>query len=116
LEFLCEYEFDTKYIKGKENKVADALSRRVHELHATTISMYQRDLKGIIFEAAKTYLQYMELVTKLQQGKMQKKVEDYELGFDGILLYRNRVYVSNSSELRSVILKEMHNVPYAGHP
>jgi hypothetical protein len=58
----------------------------------------------------------MELVTKLQQGKMQQKVEDYELGIDGILRYRNRVYVPNSQELRSVILKEMHNVPYAGHP
>ena len=40
LEFLCEYNFDIKHIKGKENKVVDALSRRVHELHATTISMY----------------------------------------------------------------------------
>jgi hypothetical protein len=58
----------------------------------------------------------MELVTKLQQHKMQHKVEDYQLGIDGILLYRNRVYVPKSSELRSVILKEMHNVPYAGHP
>jgi ribonuclease HI len=34
LEFLREYEFDIKHIKGKENKVVDALNRRVHELHA----------------------------------------------------------------------------------
>jgi hypothetical protein len=88
----------------------------VHELHATTISMYQNDLKGIIFEAAKVDLQYMDLVTKLQQGKMQQKVEDYELGNDGIILYMNIIYVPNSHELRSTILKEMHNVPYAGHP
>jgi hypothetical protein len=47
---------------------------------------------------------------------MQQKVEDYELGIDGILLYKNRVYVPDSPELRSVILKEMHNVPYARHP
>jgi hypothetical protein len=40
LEFLSEYNFDIKHIKGKENKVVDALSRRVHELHATTISIY----------------------------------------------------------------------------
>jgi len=50
--------------------VADALSRRVHELHATTISMYQTDIKGIISEAANADLQYMELVTKLQQVNM----------------------------------------------
>jgi hypothetical protein len=64
LEFLCEYDFDIKHIKGKENKVVDALSRRVHELHATSISMYQIDLKRKNFEAAKEYLQYVELVTK----------------------------------------------------
>jgi hypothetical protein len=116
LESLCEYDFHIKHVKGKENKVVDGLSKRVNELHATSISTYQTDLKGISSEAAKEDLKYMELVTKLQQGKMQPKVEDYELGFDGILLYINRVYVPNSFDLRNVILKEMHNVPYAGHP
>jgi hypothetical protein len=70
LEFLCEYDFDIKHIKGKEDKVDDALSRRVHELHATTISMYQPDLKGRISDIEKGDTQYMELVTKSQQGKM----------------------------------------------
>jgi hypothetical protein len=86
LEFLYEYDLDIKHIKGKENKVVDALSMRGHELHATSIIMYQIDLKGKIFEAAKAYLQYMEMVKKLQQGKMQQKVEDYKLGNDEILL------------------------------
>jgi hypothetical protein len=45
LEFLSEYDFDIKHIKGKENKVVDALSRRVHLMHATTVSMHQSDLK-----------------------------------------------------------------------
>jgi hypothetical protein len=45
LEFLSEYDFDIKNIKGKENKVANALKKRVHELHATTISMCQIDIK-----------------------------------------------------------------------
>jgi hypothetical protein len=58
LEFLSEYDFDIKHIKGKENKVVDALSRRVHELHATAISMYQSDLKYKIIEVAKSDLQY----------------------------------------------------------
>jgi hypothetical protein len=65
LEFLSEYDFDIKHIKGKENKVVDALNRRVHELHATTISMYQSDLKDKILEAAKSDFQYKKLVKKL---------------------------------------------------
>ena len=33
LEFMCEFDFDIKHIQGKENKVVDALSRRVHAMH-----------------------------------------------------------------------------------
>jgi hypothetical protein len=40
MEFLSEYDFDIKHIKGKENKVVDALSRRVHLMHATAFSMH----------------------------------------------------------------------------
>jgi hypothetical protein len=37
------------------------------------------------------------------------------LGTDGLLLYKNRIYVPNDRELKLEILKEMHNVTYAGH-
>jgi hypothetical protein len=115
LEFLSEYDFDINHIKGKENKVADALSRRVHEMHATTISMYQSDLKDRITKAAKSDLQYKELVAKLQQGNLQQNIEDYKLDNDEILRYRGRIYVPNSQELKNRILIEMHNLPYVGH-
>jgi hypothetical protein len=52
LEFLGEYDFDIKHMKGKENKVVDAPSKRVHELRATTISMYQTDVKSKIMDIA----------------------------------------------------------------
>ena len=38
LEFLCEFDFKIKHIKGKENKVADALSRKVQEMHVASLS------------------------------------------------------------------------------
>jgi hypothetical protein len=116
VEFLCEYDFDIKHIKGKENKVVDSLNRRVHKLHATTVSMYRTDIKSIILEAANTDLQYKDLVAKLQQGKMPQKVEIYKLETDGILLYKNIIYVPNVQDLKLAILHEMHNVPYVGHP
>jgi hypothetical protein len=31
-------------------------------------------------------------------------------------MYRGRIYVPNSHELKNLILGEMHNVPYVGHP
>jgi hypothetical protein len=50
LEFLNEYDFDINHIKGEENKVFDALNKRVHEMYDTTISMYTSYLKDIILE------------------------------------------------------------------
>ena len=35
---------------------------------------------------------------------------------DGILMYKGKVYVSNSNELKNAVLKEIHNVPYVKHP
>jgi hypothetical protein len=31
-------------------------------------------------------------------------------------MHKNRIYVPSSGELRNLVLKEMHDVPYAGHP
>jgi hypothetical protein len=39
LEFLSEFDFNINHIRGKKNKVVNALKRRVHEMHATSISM-----------------------------------------------------------------------------
>jgi hypothetical protein len=44
MEFLSEYDLDIKNIKGKENKVDDALSRRVNLMHVVAVSMHQLDL------------------------------------------------------------------------
>jgi hypothetical protein len=85
--------------------VVDALSGRVHELHATSISMYQSYLKDKIIEVAKSNFQYKELVEKLQQGILQQKIKDYKIENDEILIYRGIIYVPNSQELKNLILR-----------
>jgi hypothetical protein len=52
----------------------------------------------------------------LQQGNFQQKFNYFEKKEDGILMYKGKVHVSNSSELKNAVLREMHNVPYVGHP
>jgi hypothetical protein len=61
LEILSEYDFNIKHINGKENKVVDALSRRVHIMHATAISMHQSDLKSIILDCLVTKQNYLQV-------------------------------------------------------
>jgi hypothetical protein len=45
LEFLSEYDFEIKNIKGKENQVVYALRRRAHEMHIAANNMYKNDMK-----------------------------------------------------------------------
>ena len=45
MEFLCEFDFQIKHIKGKENKVVDVLNRKVQEMHVASLSIFQSDLR-----------------------------------------------------------------------
>ena len=35
---------------------------------------------------------------------------------DGILTYKNRIYVPDVADLRRVVMNEIHQTPYFGHP
>jgi hypothetical protein len=115
LEFLTEYDFEIKHIKGKENQVVDALSIRAHEMHISAINMYMIDLKDKILEASNSDKHYLQIKENLQQSNLQQNFKNYELKEDGILLYKGKVYVSNSMEMINTTLREIHNVSYARH-
>ena len=44
MAFLSEFDFEVKHIKGKENRVVDALSRKNHEVYDITMSQPKSDL------------------------------------------------------------------------
>jgi hypothetical protein len=66
LEFLSEYDFDIKHIKWNENKVDDELIKRVHEMHATTISIYNSDINDKKLEVVTTNQHYVQIKESLQ--------------------------------------------------
>ena len=115
LQFLCEFDFDIKHVKGKENKVVDALSRRMHVMHVATINTCNSDLKSRILEALSLDDYYLHVKEKLQQGDAKQNYKDFRLEEDGILMHINKVYVPDFCETRKFTLKEIHNVPYVGH-
>eukprot|EP00253_Pinus_taeda_P035833 PITA_35833 len=63
---INEFDFDIRYIKGKENIVANALSRQVHVNHLATMSSYGTNLQDRILQAGPQDVRYMEIVHKLQ--------------------------------------------------
>jgi hypothetical protein len=116
LEFLSEYDFEIKHIKGKENQVVDALNRRSHEMHIASLSMYMTNMKYKIIATTNLDQQYLRIKQTLQQGNFQQKFNFYELKEDEILMYKGKVYVLNSNELKNAVLREMHYVSYVGNP
>jgi hypothetical protein len=116
MEFLSEYDLNIKHIKGKENKVVDALSRRVYLMHSTVVSLHQSDLKRIILDDLVIDQHYLQLKESLQQGYVQQKIKEYDIKEYGLLMHKNKIYVPSSKELRNLVLKEMYDVPYARHP
>jgi hypothetical protein len=116
LEFISEYDFDINHIKGKENKVSDALSRRVHLMHAIVVSMHQSNLRIKFLDGLVTDQHYLQVKENLQQGDVQPRIKEYEIKKDGLLMHKNRIYVPSFGELRNLVQKQMHDVPYPGHP
>ena len=92
--------------------MADALSRRAHEVHSEAINMYRTDMNDQIIATTNLDQHYLKLKEILQQGNFQQKFNSYELKEDGVLRYKGKVYVSNSSEMKNVVLKKMHNFLY----
>jgi hypothetical protein len=42
-------------------------------------------------------------------------MKEYEMKEHGLLMHKNRIHVPSYGELKNLVLKEMHNVPYVGH-
>lgn len=114
MEFLCEYDFKVKYIQGKENVVADTLSRRRHVTSSMTLSV---DYRSQILRALFTDTWYQEVSREINAGRpLEGRFSDYTLESDGLLRHSGRIYVPLQDELRTLILSEAHRVPYPAHP
>jgi len=42
--------------------------------------------------------------------------KEYWLTKDGLLLYMNRVYRQSAKNMKRLIMDELHQIPYFGHP
>lgn len=82
LEFLCEFDFDIKHVKGKENKVVDALNRK---FHVDSISIRQIDLRERVLEVVASDEFYLQEIEELQKSPMCQKFKEYRLVESNVL-------------------------------
>lgn len=113
MEFLCEYNFEIKYVHGKENVVADASSRRWHELSSLILIV---DLKDKILQNLSSDHWYQDVKAMMDSGsQLEGHFEGYSLSPEGLLLFKGNCYVPEFGDLRELVLIEAHKAPYSAH-
>ena len=115
LAFLSEYNFEIQHIKGKENKEDDALSRNERLNFMEAMSTYNFFLQDQL-EGVKLDENYQKLKAKVAENVTESLSTCYSLNEKGLILYKNRLYIPNVSKIKLLILNEIHNTPYSGHP
>ena len=103
---------DIKHIRGKEHKIADALSRNAcQNINSIGINV-QIDVEDLVEKAANQDPNYETLLVKL----LKKEKTDFTQNQKGLICYKHRLYIPNVESLKKEILYEYHKQPYAGHP
>lgn len=110
---LLGLDYEIRYKRGAENKVADALSRKdcsANEFHAITV------VKPKWLEEVINSYHSDPLCQKIIAAKAidSNSYEDYSLVGD-VLRYKSRIYVGSSSELRQQIIYNFHSSAVGGH-
>jgi hypothetical protein len=113
---LSEFDFEIKHIKGKENRVVNALSRSMKLVHLAVVSTIESDIKERVRSAQETDAFFKTVIVYLKQEPTGLKYEGYEMLDDGMLTYKGILYISNCDDLKRFIMDNLHKITYIGRP
>jgi hypothetical protein len=112
-KLLSEYDFKITYIKGIVNQVVDALSWR---LRIFSVFPLQTNLHEKILTLQREDDWYKEVEGFIEQNTMMvPRFEGFTFDDDGLLRFKNRIYLPPNDELRRLILSEVHRTVYMAH-
>ena len=119
MELIKDYDCMIDYHPGKANVMANALSRnsvqtlRALNAHLSLIDngeivvelIARLDLLNRVLEAQKNDEKFSSILSQIGEGKGT----EFSVKEDGSLYYKDRVCVTNDSELKKAILEEAHS-------
>ena len=93
-----------QHVKGKENRVADALSRKLHGVY----ELYYNHVECKFLEKIKTKAEkdpeYQFMWQQAEESTKQGKSADYGINKEGLLTFKEIIFVPNRMELKELIL------------
>ncbi|GKA11101.1 ty3-gypsy retrotransposon protein, partial [Tanacetum coccineum] len=113
---LMGFDFSIEYKPGATNKAADALSRMFEEDQQLTASFMA--LSQPIFGFLGDLRGENEALAELRDLHKRLDNGDELSGFrreNGLLFYKDRYYIGQESKLKTLLLREFHDSPSAGH-
>jgi hypothetical protein len=116
MALLSEFDFKIKNIKGKENRVDDALSRSMKVVHLEAVSMSESDLKERVKSAQEIDAFFKTVTSYLKQELIGLQYEGYQMLNDDLLAYKGILYIPNCAYLKRFIMDELHKRPHIGYP
>ena len=105
VEILQEFSFSLRHRPGRENKVADALSRRQHTLQVSQAAITGFDRLPLIYQDCPDFRAYL--------GSIATHQPNYRVEA-GYLFFRDRLCIPSGST-RDFLIWELHGGGMAGH-
>jgi hypothetical protein len=110
---LFVYDYEIIYKKGKDNVVADALSRKYEDEGSLfSLSFIVPDWLQAVHQE---WLQDPKSSHLIQQLKNKAPAPPGYSWLQDELRYKGRLYLSKQSKLKSTVLSELHATPTVGH-
>lgn len=111
-ELLAEFEFEWIHQPGRDNAIADALRQKQVDWYVNVMNNIVIDFRDKIKWQSLNDHVYTSLVTQVRKEKVRR----YWLEDELLFAKGGGAYVSSGGGLRQQLLKETHDVPWAGHP
>lgn len=132
MEYLQQFDFKIEYMKGKENVVADALSRRSDHkndksdekcaVELESSSTYSNPLLNLLMTSIAVAPNCLDIINKYQTDAkcvalLANPTSERHISLkNGYLYFKNsRIYIPNDASLKLSILSECHDNPLGGH-